>query len=99
MCQQAAEKALKGLRYLRGERVVLGHSLVELLDPLAADHPALAGLREVAQQLDQYYIPTRYPNGLPGGVPAEVFTRPQAEGAVAGARNIIEVARHALRSA
>lgn len=99
MCQQAVEKALKGLRYLRGERVVLGHSLVELLDPLVADHPALASLREVAQQLDQYYIPTRYPNGLPGGVPAEVFTRSQAEGAVAGARSIIEVARHALRSA
>lgn len=50
----------------------------------------------MAQQLDQYYIPTRYPNGLPGGVPAQLFTKSQAEGAVAGARKIIDIARQAL---
>ena len=44
---------------------------MELLDGLLPDHPGLRDLREGAQQLDQYYIPTRYPNGLPGGTPAE----------------------------
>ena len=96
MCQQAAEKALKALRYLHGERVVIGHSVVALLDNLVADHPALAALREVAQQLDQFYIPTRYPNGLPDGVPSDVFTRTQAEGALAGAQRIIGLARAAI---
>ncbi len=97
ICQQAAEKALKALHFLRGARVVLGHSLVELLDGLSDDHPALRGVREVAQQLDQYYIPTRYPNGLPAGaVPSAVFTRRQAEDAVAGARAISEIARAAI---
>jgi len=94
VCQQAGEKALKALRYLRGDRVVLGHSLVELLDALGgAGGPAL---REGAQQLDQYYVPTRYPNGLPGGVPAEVFTRRQAEEAVAIARRMVAFARAAI---
>jgi HEPN domain-containing protein len=96
VAQQAAEKALKALRYLHGERIVIGHSVVALLDQLITDHPALAALREVAQQLDQYYIPTRYPNGLPDGVPADLFTRAQAEGAVAGSQRIIELARDAI---
>lgn len=29
-----------------------------------------------AASLDQYYIPTRYPNGLPGGVPSRFYTDP-----------------------
>jgi len=29
--------------------------------------------------LDSYYIPTRYPNGLPEGIPAEIFNRDAAE--------------------
>jgi HEPN domain-containing protein len=97
ICQQAAEKSLKALHYLGGARVVLGHSLLALLDPLTAEHAALADLREGAQQLDQYYIPTRYPNGLPGGVPAEVFTRRQADEAVSLARRFLTTARTALR--
>ena len=99
MCQQVAEKGLKALHYLGGARVVLGHSIVELLDPLLAEHPALGRFRETAQQLDQYYIPTRYPNGLPGGVPSDVFTKRQADEAVAAARDLIAVARAAIRGA
>jgi HEPN domain-containing protein len=72
---------------------VVGHALVELLDGVAPDHPAVAELRELAQQLDQYYIPTRYPNGLPGGVPADVFTRRQAADAVTSARRFLETVR------
>jgi HEPN domain-containing protein len=97
--QQAAEKALKALHYLQGERLVVGHALVDLLNPLAPVHPALAPLREIAQQLDQYYIPTRYPNGLPGGVPAEVFTKRQANEATVGAREFLAVARRAVHGA
>ncbi len=93
ICQQAAEKALKALHYLQGARFVFGHSLVELLDPLRVKHPFLSDLREGAQQLDQYYVPTRYPNGLPGGTPAEVFTKKQAGQAIEYAKQFIEKAR------
>lgn len=92
MCQQAAEKALKALRYLGGERLVFGHSVVELLQSLLARHPALADLRDAAQRLDQYYVPTRYPNGLPAGTPADVFSKAQASEAVAHARRLVEAA-------
>ena len=93
--QQAAEKALKAVLYLSGARFVPGHSLVELLDRAAADTASLRRLQDSARQLDQYYIPTRYPNGLPGGIPAEVFADAQAEDAVGRAREFIESA-HAL---
>lgn len=97
MCQQAGEKALKALRYLVGERLVIGHSLVELLGVLLPQHGELADLQEAAQRLDQYYVPTRYPNGLPGGVPAEMFSRAQATEAVALARQIVERAAALIR--
>jgi len=90
--QQAAEKALKAVHYLEGARVVVGHSVVELLDQLRGRHSAFDDLGEGARQLDQYYIPTRYPNGLPGGVPAEVFSERQATGAIAHARRFVEAA-------
>ena len=89
-CQQSAEMALKALHYLGGARLVMGHSLVELLAPLTENHPNLASLRGAASRLDQLYVPTRYPNGLPGGVPAEVFTEEQAAEAVAQATRFIE---------
>ena len=94
--QQAAEKALKAVLYLSGARFVPGHSVLELLDRAAADTGALRRLRDSARQLDQYYIPTRYPNGLPGSIPAEVFTDSQAEDAVGRARAFIEAARALL---
>lgn len=92
-CQQAAEKALKALHYVGAARLVLGHSLVELLEPLTPKHPPLEALREGARQLDQYYVTARYPNGLPGGTPAGVFTRSQAAQAVRYARDFIDAAR------
>lgn len=91
-CQQICEKAIKALRYGRGERLVLGHALVELAAPLAA----LARFREHLAVLDQYYIPTRYPNGLPGGVPSEVYTRTQAAAAVEVAQQVIAAVRREL---
>ena len=94
--QQAAEKALKAVLYLRGERFVPGHSLVDLLERVTTGTETLLHLRDSARQLDQYYIPTRYPNGLPGGIPAEVFSESQAEDAVEQARSFIEAARTLL---
>ena len=94
--QQAAEKALKAIHYLSGKRFVPGHSLVELLETAAEPTETLARLLDSARQLDQYYIPACYPNGLPGGIPAEIFTDSQAEDAVNRARAFIEVARAAI---
>lgn len=97
-CQQSAGVALKALHYLGGARLVMGHSLVELLAPLAETYPSLAPLRGMAARLDQLYIPTRYPNGLPGGVPAEVFSKEQAAEAIAQATQFIDQATTLTRT-
>jgi HEPN domain-containing protein len=42
--------------------------------------------------LDRYYIMTRYPNGLPGGVPSRYFDDPkEAKEAMRIARSAIEL--------
>jgi HEPN domain-containing protein len=96
-CQQSAEMALKALHYGRGERLVIGHSLVELLAGLVDAHPSLGALRGAAARLDQLYIPSRYPNGLPGGVPAEVFTEEQAGEATRQAAEFVDRAAELIR--
>jgi HEPN domain-containing protein len=88
IAQQAGEKSLKALHYAAGARAVIGHSCVALLDRLATSHPGLATHRPAAAVLDQFYVTARYPNGLPAGIPSEVFVRQQAEGAIAGAEAI-----------
>jgi len=79
--QQAAEKALKALWY-RLELDPWGHSvrqLVDLLETEAPDsHRAVRDLADAASDLDQFYIPTRYPNGLPDLTPDQAFTEAMA---------------------
>lgn len=94
-CQQICEKAIKSIHYGHlARRVVYGHSLVELAGPIGLDEP----LRRELAILDQYYIPTRYPNGLPGGLPYEVYTAEQAAAAVATCDRLIALARAKLPS-
>lgn len=76
--QQAAEKALKACRYFQGERVVLGHSVLRLAQECAAVDPRFAELARASGRLDLFYIPTRYPNGLPDATPADVYTEDEA---------------------
>lgn len=93
IAQQCAEKALKSIAYGSGDRLVIGHSLVELVERLHDRVPSLAALRETAGVLDQYYIATRYPNGLAGGVPFEAFGERQAREAIEGARRFVAIAQ------
>lgn len=97
IAQQSAEKALKSLAYAAGERVVLGHSLVELAARLRVHQPAVSDLVEIAGILDQYYVATRYPNGLPGGTPFEAFGPQQAREAIAAAERFLALARETGR--
>ena len=53
--------------FSQGSRVVWGHSVRELARQCEVHDPALGGLAGDAALLDQFYIPTRYPNGLPAG--------------------------------
>ncbi|HEV8130805.1 MAG TPA: HEPN domain-containing protein [Acidobacteriota bacterium] len=97
--QQIGEKALKAVAYFHGERFVLGHSILELVNRLKVKDTSIAELSELAGVLDQYYIPTRYPNGLPDGVPFQFFNQRQAQEAVEGARRLVDTARRLISAA
>jgi HEPN domain-containing protein len=87
--QQAAEKALKAL-YQHHHAEGWGHVLDRLVQHLLEAEPGLAELREPAKILDKFYIPTRYPNGLEAGAPADAYTKTEAEIAIGYALTIIE---------
>lgn len=97
LSQQAAEKALKGYLYGQGQDVVWGHSVAELAQEAAREQPAFADLVQLGSYLDRFYIPTRYPNGLPGGIPAESFTEGDATRALAEAHRIIDLVDQQLK--
>lgn len=43
-----------------------------------------------------FYIPTRYPNGLPGGIPAEAYPQETAQDAVRLAAQVVDVVAREL---
>jgi HEPN domain-containing protein len=91
LSQQAAEKALKAFLYARGAEQVLGHSVADLASECAGLDDDFRVLKPKAAPLDHYYVPTRYPNSLPGGIPAEAFDDTDARRALALAADVIRV--------
>jgi HEPN domain-containing protein len=84
---QAAEKAIKAVfQHIHGD--AWGHGTKALLENLPYDDRMVS--IEDAKLLDKFYIPTRYPNSLPEGIPHDYFTRKEAEDAVRAASRIYE---------
>jgi HEPN domain-containing protein len=82
---QAAEKAVRVVYYAHhGE--ARGYGVRELLTSLGLT--VNDTVFEQATFLDRFYIPTRYPNGLPAGVPHDYFSREDAAQAIAAAEAI-----------
>jgi HEPN domain-containing protein len=88
IAQQVAEKALKALAYFRGAELVRGHSVAMVCHELEIN----GELEEAALRLDQYYIPTRYPDAQPAGAPFRFFSASQSSEALALAARFVEQA-------
>ncbi|GAA5335313.1 MULTISPECIES: HEPN domain-containing protein [Thermus] len=90
LAQQAGEKALKALWLFLGLDP-WGHSLAHLLRHLPEEEaPAFRHLLPKALALDKLYIPTRYPDALPGLTPREAYTEEEAQKALEDAKAILE---------
>jgi len=99
LAQQVTEKALKAFLYAQGEAIVLGHSVTRLCSDAARFRPEFAEKARRWNVLDGYYVPTRYPNGLPDGIPAEVYTAEAAVAAVALADEAVAWVKQLLEEA
>lgn len=72
-----------------GAEEAWGHSAAELCKDAEEFDKDFSKIREDAASLDKYYIPTRYPNALPGGIPSEIFDQKDAEKAISQAERVI----------
>lgn len=90
LAQQAAEKALKSFLIYKGAEEVWGHSLVDLTRDAEDFDPSFDVLESGSASLDKFYIPTRYPNALPGGIPSKAFDDFDAKRAISLAEKIID---------
>jgi HEPN domain-containing protein len=94
LAQQCGEKALKALWYALGHDP-WGHSIQKLIVDMP-DKASRQGLRahlEAGVILDRYYIPTRYPNGLPDLTPGEVYLKQDSDLCIRHARAILTSAK------
>jgi len=90
LAQQSAEKALKAYLFSKGAEEVWGHSVAELCKDAQTFDPEFNQLELKAGSLDKYYIPTRYPNALPGGIPSKAYDENDAKNAIRLAKEVID---------
>ncbi len=91
--QQGAEKAVKALHLWHGQEA-WGHMVAGLLRELPVTVPD--DLVDRAQVLDNFYVPSRYPNSHPDGAPFEHYGPLQSREAIGHADQIIAFVRAAM---
>jgi HEPN domain-containing protein len=89
---QAAEKAVKALHLYNGQEA-WGHLVASLLAELPSAVEVPSDLEDRGRVLDNFYVPTRYPNGHPEGAPFEHYGTLQSTQALDHARSIIDFVR------
>jgi len=97
IAQQSGEKALKACLYATGKRRVIGHSLFEITNELVENEKSFQEIMNETRRLDRFYIPTRYPNGLPGGSPFQIYTERDLTEAFEDLKKVIDLADKHLK--
>ncbi len=95
--QQAVEKALKGPLVERSGTHPKGHSLEQLLSMPEVSEEERRRWRAESRRLDEYYLPTRYPDAMPPGAAAGP-AREHADTALADATRIVREIRERIGS-
>ncbi len=90
--QQATEKAVKALHLQLGQEA-WGHVVAMLLKELPETVSVPDELIEKGRVLDNFYIPSRYPDSHPEGAPFEHYGPLQSEEAIRYAGEIIAFVR------
>lgn len=90
--QQSAEKAVKALHLRQGQEA-WGHVVERLLRQLPESISPAPDLFDAAKVLDNFYIPSRYPNSHAEGAPFEHYGHLQSDEAIKHASAILEFVR------
>lgn len=92
--QQSAEKSIKALISSQAKTPPRTHvmaELIRLLNPNPVEQISMELLF-----LDRFYIPTRYPDALPGSLPEGMPNNQDAAGALATAQQILDIVQSFL---
>lgn len=89
-CQQSIEKFLKGYLFAKNKDVPKIHFLDELLSLCIRMDKSFENLREYCSKLDDYYIPTRYPDSLPGMLSEGLPNEKDAQEAISYTKDIMQ---------
>lgn len=93
---QTAEKAIKALVLKQSGSVPKMHHLGELLSKAALASPGLKKLEDKVRFLNQFYVPTRYPDTLPGSLPEGLPSEETAQRAIELAQEVLDGVRSVL---
>jgi HEPN domain-containing protein len=96
LSQQAVEKALKAVLYKAGKRRILTHSTFTLAKQCSERFEEFGRITDLCASLDKHYIPARYPNSLPDGIPHEIYTEKEAEESISKAEEILDLVEKTL---
>jgi len=89
LSQQCIEKSLKAYLLAKSNAYPRAHKLVELLSGCEPFNSDFSQFLSDCLVIDQYYIPTRYPDGIPGGTPTGMPSTAEAAEAIAAAEKIL----------
>jgi HEPN domain-containing protein len=90
LAQQCIEKSMKAYLLNRSNTYPRTHKLVDLLGECENLEPAFSQFQSDCLIIDQYYIPTRYPNGIPGGLPEGTPGQTEARESVEAAERVLQ---------
>jgi len=90
LSQQSMEKSLKAYLLARSNEYPRTHKLVDLLKEGERLNSGFAQFLSDCMVVDQYYIPTRYPDGIPGGTPTGMPSNAEAQEAIEAAEKILQ---------
>ena len=91
--QQAGEKAIKAL-WIFADADPWGHSIQKMIEDLehvdVTIYKSFGSFTRIGMVLDRFYIPTRYPNGLPDMTPDAAFSEEDAVTCIEYSRKIVD---------
>jgi HEPN domain-containing protein len=89
LSQQVIEKVLKGYLVHGGKTYPKTHKLIDLYRLCNADF--LGPFKNKIKLIDEFYIPTRYPDGVPGSLPERASNETDAKEALKTAEDIMQI--------
>ncbi len=95
--QQGVEKTLKGFLRTKKQNIPKIHFLEELIELCSNIDHQFKSLKSRCSILDRYYIPTRYPDALPGMLPEGLPQKDDAEEALETLRKVMDFVEKRLR--